>query len=165
MEQTGLTSFSSAFWRLNQRRLAFWGPILAISVLYFWLRPSGDFAPIFVPALLIGSYGLFRHSRNQKQNAEAIERLIADTPPRNGQWTAVCGTLRPEELRYLFPTAGNVGSAAVVPLVKGGDLGLIAVGSDDPNHYSATMGTLFLNHLGEVLVRLVPRLGGDLSRE
>jgi uncharacterized protein YigA (DUF484 family) len=78
---------------------------------------------------------------------------------------AVCGTLRPEELRYLFPTAGNVGSAAVVPLVKGGDLGLIAVGSDDPNHYSATMGTLFLNHLGEVLVRLVPRLGGDLSRE
>jgi uncharacterized protein YigA (DUF484 family) len=78
---------------------------------------------------------------------------------------ALCGTLRPEELRYLFPSAGNVGSAAVVPLAKGGDLGVIAVGSEDPNHYSASMGTLFLNHLGEVLVRLLPRLSGDSSRE
>ncbi len=76
---------------------------------------------------------------------------------------AVCGTLRPEELRYLFPTAGKVGSAAVVPLVKGGDLGVIAVGSDDPNHYSAAMGTLFLSHLGEVLVRLIPMLNGQLA--
>lgn len=72
---------------------------------------------------------------------------------------AVCGTLRPEELRYLFPSAGHVGSAALVPLVYGGELGVIAVGSDDPNHYGASVGTLFLSHLGEVLARLLPRLG------
>ena len=71
---------------------------------------------------------------------------------------AVSGTLRPEELRYLFPSAGNVGSAAVVPLVRGGDLGVIAVGSEDPHHYNADIGTLFLGHLGEVLARLLPRL-------
>ena len=70
----------------------------------------------------------------------------------------VCGTLRGEELRYLFPDAGQIGSAAVVPLIKGAELGVIAVGSDDPHHYSASMGTLFLNHIAEVLVRLIPRL-------
>lgn len=71
---------------------------------------------------------------------------------------AVSGTLRPEELRYLFPSAGNVGSAAVLPLVRGGDLGVIAVGSNDPHHYNADIGTLFLGHLGDVIVRLLPRL-------
>ncbi len=70
----------------------------------------------------------------------------------------VCGTLRKEELSYLFPGTSSVGSAAVVPLVKGGDLGVIAVGSEDPHHYSANMGTLFLSHLGDVLVRLLPKL-------
>ena len=77
--------------------------------------------------------------------------------------TPVCGTLREEELTYLFPGAGDIGSAAVVPLVRGGDLGVIAVGSDDPHHYGPNMGTLFLSHLGEVIVRLLPGLtgGGD----
>jgi uncharacterized protein YigA (DUF484 family) len=70
----------------------------------------------------------------------------------------VCGTLRGEELRYLFPAAGQVGSAAVAPLCKGTDLGVIAVGSDDPHHYSTGMGTLFLQHIAEVLVRLLPNL-------
>ncbi len=74
---------------------------------------------------------------------------------------AVCGTLREEELQYLFPDSSGVGSAAVVPLLRGGELGVIAVGSADPHHYSANTGTLFLGHLGEVVVRLLPRLRGE----
>jgi uncharacterized protein YigA (DUF484 family) len=70
----------------------------------------------------------------------------------------VCGTLRGEELRYLFPEAGQVGSAAVAPLIRGGELGVIAVGSDDPHRYGANVGTLFLDHIAEVLVRLLPKL-------
>ncbi len=75
--------------------------------------------------------------------------------------SAVCGTLREEELQYLFPNSTGVGSAAVVTLARGGDLGVIAVGSDDPHYYSATTGTLFLGHLGDVVVRLLPLLRGD----
>ena len=46
-----------------------------------------------------------------------------------------------------------------MPLLAGhSELGVIAVGSSDPNHYSANMGTLFLNHIADVLVRLLPRL-------
>jgi uncharacterized protein YigA (DUF484 family) len=71
---------------------------------------------------------------------------------------AVCGPLRREELDFLFENAGSVGSAAVMPLAGTEDLGVIAVGSSDAHHYTSTMGTLFLQHIAEVMVRLLPRL-------
>ena len=71
---------------------------------------------------------------------------------------AVCGTLRKEELNYLFPDAGELGSAALMPLLNGEQLGLIAVGSSDGNRYNSDMGTLFLSHIADVMVRLLPLL-------
>lgn len=71
---------------------------------------------------------------------------------------AVCGTLRKEELNYLFPNAGELGSAALMPLLNGEQLGLIAVGSSDGNRYNSDMGTLFLSHIADVMVRLLPHL-------
>lgn len=71
---------------------------------------------------------------------------------------AVCGPLRKEELSYLFPDAGEVGSAALMPLSNGEELGLIAVGSSDAGRYSSAMGTLFLSHIADVIVRILPRL-------
>lgn len=73
---------------------------------------------------------------------------------------AVCGVLRKEELNFLFPEAGEIGSAALMPLSNGKELGLIAVGSSDANRYSTDMGTLFLSHIADVLLRLIPRLQG-----
>ena len=71
----------------------------------------------------------------------------------------MCGALRKEELTFLFPDAGEVGSAALMPLKgKGDDLGVIAVGSSDAQRYSSAMGTLFLGHIGEIMQRLIPRL-------
>ncbi len=70
----------------------------------------------------------------------------------------VCGVLREEELRYLFPNADGLGSAALMPLVDGEEMGLIAVGSSDPNRYTSSTGTLFLAHIADVIVRLLPRL-------
>ena len=77
----------------------------------------------------------------------------------------VCGALRKEELSYLFPDAGEMGSAAVVPLCNANELGVIAVGSSDANHYTSNMGTLFLEHIAEVLIRLLPRLLADGVKE
>jgi len=70
----------------------------------------------------------------------------------------VSGVLRKDELAYLFPDAGEVGSAALMPLSKGEELGLVAVGSADANRYGSNMGTLFLTHIADVIVRLLPRL-------
>lgn len=72
--------------------------------------------------------------------------------------TAVRGPLREREASYLFPAAGGVGSAAVMPLRHGGELGVIAIGSSDAHYYSADMGTLFLGHIADVLARLIPGL-------
>ncbi|WP_081848107.1 DUF484 family protein [Microbulbifer sp. HZ11] len=74
---------------------------------------------------------------------------------RNGR--TVCGTLRPSETAYLFGDgADKVASAAVVPLAD--QLGILAVGSSDPNHYRSSLGTMFLSYIGEVLERLLPDL-------
>ena len=71
---------------------------------------------------------------------------------------AVCGVMRKEELAYLFPGAGAVGSAALMPLADDRELGLIAVGSSDADRYNSAVGTLFLSHIADVVVRLLSRL-------
>ncbi len=75
---------------------------------------------------------------------------------------AVCGTLRTEELAFLFAESAEIGSAAMMPLMnkaaEGEPLGLIAVGSTDANRYSNTVGTLFLSHIADVIVKLLARL-------
>lgn len=72
---------------------------------------------------------------------------------------AVCGALRKEEFDYLFAPAQfhPGGSAAIMPLSDGAQLGLIAVGSADASRYSSDMGVLFLSHIAEVILRLLPR--------
>lgn len=73
---------------------------------------------------------------------------------------AVCGTLRKEELKFLFPecAGSGVGSAALMPLSHTEQIGLIAVGSADANHYNSKVGTLFLSHIADVIVKLLARL-------
>ncbi len=71
---------------------------------------------------------------------------------------AVCGALRKEELTFLFPDGNGVGSAALMPLSNGEQLGLIAVGSSDANHYNSKVGTLFLSHVADVIAILLSRL-------
>jgi uncharacterized protein YigA (DUF484 family) len=71
---------------------------------------------------------------------------------------SISGTLRKEELSFLFPESGDVGSASIMPLSSTEQLGLIAVGSSDANRYNSSVGTLFLAHIAEVIARLLPRL-------
>ena len=69
---------------------------------------------------------------------------------------ATCGILRQEELAFLFPEQfDHIGSAAVIPLKHNRQLGMIAVGSKDNEHFSSNMGTLFLDYTAEILSRLL----------
>lgn len=73
----------------------------------------------------------------------------------------ICGVLRPHELSFLFGEDGpSVGSAAVVSLDD--QLGVLAIGSRDPQHYKSLLGTLFLGYIAEVLARVLPRFGTPL---
>jgi uncharacterized protein YigA (DUF484 family) len=72
---------------------------------------------------------------------------------------AICGVLRENENRYLFAEkAASIGSAAVVPLHNSRPLGIVAIGSNDPQHFQSSMGTLFLSYIAEVINRTLPRL-------
>ncbi len=79
---------------------------------------------------------------------------------------ALCGTLTEGQRQFLFDErADKVLSAAVVPLVKGNCIGLLAIGSVEANYFHSSMGTLFLNYVGEVLSRVLARLVTSRSAE
>lgn len=69
----------------------------------------------------------------------------------------LCGRLNPDKLALLFggqsPTASSV---ALLPL---SGVGLLAVGSSDPNRFFPGMGTLFLRLMAESLVAALQRYG------
>ncbi|MFT4615237.1 MAG: hypothetical protein ACI9NT_002389 [Bacteroidia bacterium] len=92
----------------------------------------------------------YRTESRENTNAQIGSLLHSDKP--------VCGTLRQEEFTFLFPDCHDAGSAALVPLVGEEPLGFIAVGSSDANRYSKNMGTLFLSHIADVVIKLLPRL-------
>jgi uncharacterized protein YigA (DUF484 family) len=114
---------------------------------------SDDFKVEYASMVLFGDYGEESGGcrLDTAENSQAqIGALLKSGKP-------VCGTLRKEELSYLFPQSGDVGSAAVMPLDGEASLGLIAVGSSDANRYNNTVGTLFLSQIADVIVRLLPR--------
>ncbi|WP_257282703.1 DUF484 family protein [Endozoicomonas sp. SESOKO1] len=75
---------------------------------------------------------------------------------------AICGQVTQAELDFLFQEqAGNVGSVAIAPLSyafsEPQQLGVLALGSQDKHHFKASMGTLFISYLGDILSRVLAR--------
>lgn len=67
----------------------------------------------------------------------------------------ICGRLQPEKNAVLYAErADEVQTSALLPLPG---VGLIAVGSHDPNRFYPGMGTLFLRMMGEALVVAMQR--------
>lgn len=72
----------------------------------------------------------------------------------------VSGRLSAERLQRLFGThAAEVRSAAVIPL---GELGILAIGSADADHFQPGMGTVFLKMIGSTVTAALTR-ARDLS--
>lgn len=70
-----------------------------------------------------------------------------------------CGTPTQPERDFLFGPAGaELKSAATVPLGPGGELGLLALASRDPERFRAGMGTLFLDFVGAALTAVLARI-------
>jgi uncharacterized protein YigA (DUF484 family) len=70
----------------------------------------------------------------------------------------ICGRLHPDKHALLYGArADEVQSSALLPLPG---LGLITVGSHDPNRFFPGMGTLFLRMMGEALAVALRRFDG-----
>lgn len=65
---------------------------------------------------------------------------------------AYCGRLRAPQLEFLFTDqAPRVASAALVPIGSRARYGMLALGSDNADHFSPTLGTVFLTRIGELV--------------
>ncbi|MDX1604641.1 MAG: DUF484 family protein [Candidatus Competibacterales bacterium] len=63
-----------------------------------------------------------------------------------------CGRPGSQLVRSLFEADAEVASVALVPLLSGGDwLGVLAIGSRDPERFHPGAGTVFLSRLGELV--------------
>ncbi len=80
-----------------------------------------------------------------------------------GHEKPVCGALKLEQLEYMFgEQAEQIKSTALIPL--GGEkcaptdcnyIGVLAIGSHDEQRFHASVGTLFLSNLGDILSRAI----------
>ena len=75
---------------------------------------------------------------------------------------AICGQVTEDKLDFLFQEqAQQVHSVAIIPLNyplgEPRQLGVLAMGSRDKRHFRASMGTVFISYLGEVLSRILAR--------
>ena len=71
---------------------------------------------------------------------------------------ARCGRIRDSQRAFLFhKDADEIGSAALVPLGKGSEIGFLAIGSVDSERFHPGMSIDFLTRLGELV-------GGSLKR-
>jgi len=71
---------------------------------------------------------------------------------------ARCGRIRDSQREFLFrDDAEDIGSAALVPLGKGSEIGFLAVGSVDTDHFHPGMSIDFLTRLGDLIAGAVRR--------
>lgn len=103
-----------------------------------WLPEAGQHNPDLTPV--------------SDPRASVIARIMKGRSP-------LVGVMRAEEMAALFATEAGEGSAAVAPLLRGEVLlGVVAVGADDPHRYQSDDGTVFLDFLAGVILRL-PQAG------
>ena len=63
----------------------------------------------------------------------------------------VCGRQDEKINKSLFGPDINIGSSALIPLYHTRDLGLLCLGSDSDDRFGQSMGTIFLQQLGELV--------------
>lgn len=64
----------------------------------------------------------------------------------------LCGRIRKDQLDFLFgERADDIASTVLLPLGSQASLGMLAIGSHDPDHYHPGMGTMFLQQLSTLI--------------
>lgn len=87
--------------------------------------------------------------------AEPHAPALAPFAEFRAQGEPLCGRLDPAKLEFLFGTdSARVRSAALVAIAA---RGMLAVASEDPNHFYPGMGTLFLKLIAESIDAAIAR--------
>jgi uncharacterized protein YigA (DUF484 family) len=104
-----------------------------------------DFAALRLAAQPVESSFMGAAELVTAQSLAPFEKVLLSGRPQ-------CGRLSEAQLRLVFPDGAlEIGSAALVPL-RGADWkGVLAVGSQNPERFYPTMGTIFLSRMGELI--------------
>ena len=113
-----------------------------------------EFGVQFTQVLLVGEpTGLSNAKFVQEKD---LYRILGDEAKRP---RCVLGEASDEVKRFVFGRqADKIGSCALAVLSFGNPLGVVAIGNEDPNYYRTHSGQLFLNHISEVIARVVYRV-------
>ncbi|MCP4188003.1 MAG: DUF484 family protein [Gammaproteobacteria bacterium] len=108
----------------------------------------------FLPSILDRKNRLKSHYLSRESGIlETVEPWVLSRKP-------VCGHLDNKINRELFGDNVNVGSSALIPLFHTNDLGLLCLGSSSETRFKKSMGTIFLQQLGELVsIRVQGLLG------
>lgn len=102
----------------------------------------------FTPAPELADADWFLHLPSDSPRLATFNKLLHNSDP-------VCGRLHPDQNALLYGVrAEEVQSSALFVLPQ---VGLVAVGSRDPNRFFPGMGTLFLRMMGEALAAALAR--------
>ncbi|MBT8087459.1 MAG: DUF484 family protein, partial [Gammaproteobacteria bacterium] len=98
------------------------------------------------------SAGRFFHVIDRKDAAlRPFNTFLNGSGPR-------CGQIRDAQREFLFHNdAEEIGSAALVPLGKGAEIGFLAVGSVDSKRFHPGMSVEFLTRLGDLIAGALKR--------
>jgi len=70
----------------------------------------------------------------------------------------LCGRLKQQQLDFLFgEQASAIGSAVLIPLGSHGETGMIAIGSNDPQRFHSSMGTLYLSQMSDIITHTLQK--------
>jgi len=96
--------------------------------------------------------GNFIHSveRNNPEFNMLFKNVLTGGNPK-------CGRLSSAQYKHLFTEKQlkSIGSAALIPLGIKGSVGLLAVGSNDENHFNPSASTDFLARMGELVSEVI----------
>jgi len=85
-----------------------------------------------------------RHADRADAALKPFSTFIQQGKPR-------CGRIRDAQREFLFPgEAAGIASVAMVPLGEDCELGILAIGSNDPDRFNPTMSTDFLARIGQL---------------
>jgi len=83
---------------------------------------------------------------------DASDEALKDFKTMLDHKNTVCGKASTDQKAFLFgESAGDINSAAIVPLVSGANLGLMGLGAKDADRFKSSMGTDFLCQIGELI--------------
>ena len=77
--------------------------------------------------------------------------------------SALCTTLRREELTQMFPLSDHEdsGSAAILNLSLLNGSGALCIGSRDPGRFAKDMDTLFVTYIADIVAKVMNRLAAS----